>query len=290
MAELNDIVDSTLHVRGALRVACSVMPKRRSGPRRGENQVKIYLTPPTKLAPPQSQRRLVQANPSLLPAAPASAWVLRVQEGLKRSAEAASLNHRPRKENQQAAASAQAAAPGRLVSGPPAPVSGPVRPPAVKPVSPATATARGNGPLIGAAPPAPEWEKRMAAMEARFATFETELAKRLQVSVEDMISKALDQFACQLERLMGARQTAALDLAVGSVVSRVVLAQPMSASLQHTVPTRVTDFRQQKTTASSPMEEEATMTCVTADLGSVISPHPFASASPAINGLVGLNG
>jgi hypothetical protein len=101
LASLNVNVCTLLQKpQAALRVACTVVRKHRRGRLDYGSALKIFLTPNTKVSPPAEQDRSLESRPSstaVLPAVPGS-YAARVAEGIKRAAENAALNHKPRKE------------------------------------------------------------------------------------------------------------------------------------------------------------------------------------------------
>jgi hypothetical protein len=106
MAVLNEHVRALLQQPAtALRVACTVLKKNRYGRLDYNTYTKVFLTPDTKVsAPPRWARPPLSGPSSSSPSTPAVAlgpYAARLADGLKRAAEQAALNHRPRKEQKQ---------------------------------------------------------------------------------------------------------------------------------------------------------------------------------------------
>jgi hypothetical protein len=100
VALLNEHVHALLpQSNAALRVACTVLRRNKYGRVDHNSSIKVFLTPVTKVSPPLVwARQPVPVLPPSSPSPPIGAYAARLTDGLKRAAEQAALNHRPRKE------------------------------------------------------------------------------------------------------------------------------------------------------------------------------------------------
>jgi hypothetical protein len=286
MATLNDVVVSSLRLpTAALRVACSTVPKKRSGQPDWSKQRKVFLTSHTKVSPPPAQQRTIIPATSPVLSPPATTWALRLGEGVKRAAEIASLNHRPRKESKQQAPQGRPLAASSPVS---APVP-PARPAHAhltdKPAQPHVIGERPSVSTIVTAPSV-NWESQLSAMESRLATFEIELTQRLNASMSKMINNTLDVFTKRLLATVESLVSRSASTLVDEINRRLPATGPRS-------PSAIVCLTSNLMTSSSspPVDEDAMMMSnTTSAASSGLTLPPIASAGSALNGPAALHG
>jgi hypothetical protein len=308
MAALNEHVRALLgQPTTALRVACTVLRKNRYGRPDHNTYTKVFLTPDTKVSPPPRWVRPPPSGPSSSsPSTPSVAlgpYAARLADGLKRAAEQAALNHRPRKEQKQSspspASSVVSKQPQTQLSQLPQQQQQQQNQKQQSTVSDITNT---NGTAH---------HVTTATLDSRLAVFQQSLTNIMEDHVTKLVDKQMEGLLDRLAQMMPMIMAPMLEKITQSITTTVVsmLTSQLSLSSPSTI-VLTADAQARPQPQHNDLTPSATSMAITARGGlqspSLSSPHrnttvtmnspqvhhgsnitlqpPSASASPALNG------